>query len=98
MRKTASKVIAELCGDPSIEKKVNARLKADRRKKKRTRIIIEHGKERYEVKFNRDCTRTCSFVKHTPYGPCENCCSLPRWFETIVKQFPQSNLRKLKEV
>ena len=38
--KSASMVIAELCGDPSIEKEVNARLKADRRKKKRTRIHV----------------------------------------------------------
>jgi hypothetical protein len=92
--KSASRVIAELCGDPSIEMEVNARLKADRRKK-RTRIIIEHGDERYEVKFNRDCTRTCSFVKYTPYGPCETCCSLPRWFEKIVQKFPESHLKRI---
>jgi hypothetical protein len=93
--KSASKVIAELCGDPSIEKEVKSRLRAKRSKPKKTRIIIEHGDERYEVKFNRDCMRTCSFVKHTPYGPCENCCSLPRWFEKIVQKFPESHLKRI---
>ena len=93
--KSAVKVIAELCGNPSIEKEVNAILKADRRNKKRTRIIIEHGDERYEVRFNRDCTRTCSFIKHTPYGPCENNCSLPKWFEKIVQKFPESHLKRI---
>lgn len=63
--------------------------------KKKTRVIIEHGDERYEVKFNRDCTRTCSFVKYTPYGPCENNCSLPKWFEKIAQKFPESHLKRI---
>ena len=96
-KSTSSRVIAELCGDPSIEKEVNARLKADRRKKKRTRINIEHGNERYAVKFNRDCTLNCAFVRHTPYGPCENNCSLPKWFEKIVQKFPESYLKRISE-
>lgn len=95
--KSASRVIAELCGNPSIEKEVKARLKAANRKPKETRIIIERGDERYEVKFNRDCTRTCSFIKHTPYGPCENNCSLPKWFEKIVQKFPESHLKRISE-
>lgn len=93
--KSASRVIAELCGNPSIEKEVNERLKAMRRKNNRTRIIIEHGDERYEVKFNRDCTRTCSFVKPSPYGVCEMDCSLPKWFEKIVQKFPESHLKMI---
>lgn len=94
--KSASRVIAELCGDPSIEKEVNARLKADSRKKKRTRIIIEYGDERYEVKFNRDCTQNCAFVRHTPYGPCENGCNLPRWFRNLLKIMNDAHLVRIK--
>ena len=65
--------------------------------KKKTRVIIEHGDERYEVKFDRDCTRTCSFIKHTPYGPCENNCSLPKWFEKIVQKFSESHLKRITQ-
>ena len=63
--------------------------------KKKTRIIVEHGNEKYEVKFNRDCTRTCSFVKHTPYGHCEDGCYIPRWFNAIVKQFQDAHLKRI---
>ena len=66
--------------------------------KKKIRVIIEHGDERYEVRFTRDCASDCAFVKYTPYGPCENSCSLPKWFEDIVKKFPVAHLKRIKEV
>lgn len=93
--KSASRVIAELCGNPSIEKEVNARLKADRRKKKRTRIIIEHGNERYEVKFNQECMRNCAFVEKGEVLTCERACYLPMWFRSIASNMTKGHLKRI---
>ena len=84
--KSAAKVLAELCGDPSLEKEVNERLKAMRRKNNRTRIIIEHGDERYEVRFNKECMRNCAFVQKGEVITCERACYLPMWYRRIASR------------
>ena len=64
----------------------------------RTRIIVERGNKRYEVLLGRDCTRRCSFVKHGPYGPCENGCDLPQWFIQLYKRLIDNGLAYLREI
>lgn len=63
-----------------------------------TRIIVEHGKKKYEMLLSRDCTRHCSFVKYGPYGPCENGCHLPSWFRKIYKRMTDNGFAYLREI
>lgn len=65
-----------------------------RRKIEPPRFFAEYNGKRYEIRFDRDCTNRCAFVKHGPYGPCENSCSLPDWFRHSMIKFDRAYLVK----
>ena len=72
---------------------------ANGKMKSKIKIIVERGPKKYEVLFDYECTKVCSFRHADENGICEGKCHLPSWFQRVVEYFNDWNvcLREIKE-